>query len=199
MEPTTNILTEIVSAKTRAEIFRLFFGAEDLELHLREIERRTGFAIGTVKQETTKLVKTGLLQKRQDGNRTYFRADKSHTLYPDIHNMVLKSDGLADALRKALSGTIIPCAFIFDSIDGKAEKPKDGVGFFAIGDISLRALRILLKEPCTAMDREIHMYAMTEKEFITRKRRKEHFVSRVLQSPKIMIRGNEDVLNELGK
>jgi uncharacterized protein len=194
-----NILAEILTAKVRAEIFRLFFGVEDLELHLREIERRTGFAIGTVKQETTKLVKTGLLQKRQDGNRTYFRADKDHTLYPDIHNMVLKSNGLADALIKALSGTIIPCAFIFDSIDGNAEKAKDGVGLFVIGDISLRALRTLLKEPCSVMDREIHMHAMTEKEFIARKKRKEHFVSRVLESPKLMIRGNEDVLNGFGK
>jgi len=45
-----NVLAQILSSKVRSGIFRLLFGTETRELHLREIERKTGFAIGTVRQ-----------------------------------------------------------------------------------------------------------------------------------------------------
>ena len=133
-----NTLAMILSSKARAGIFKLLFGIEARDLHLRDIERRTGFAIGTVKQETSKLVRTGLVTKRLDGNRTYFRANTSHPLYPDIRNMVLKSIGLADALKDALSDTAIHYAFVFGSIASGTEKAESDVDLFVIGDISLR-------------------------------------------------------------
>jgi len=194
-----NILAEILSSKVRVEIFRLLFGVEAQELHLREIERRTGFAIGTVKQETSKLVKTGLVRKRLDGNRTYFRAEKGHPLYPDIRSLVLKSAGLADILRRVLSDATIHFAFVFGSIAGGVEEAESDVDLFVISDISLRAVIKLLKEPGAAIGREINAHVMTEKEFIARKKQKEHFVSHVLASPKLMVKGTEDELKGLGE
>jgi hypothetical protein len=46
-----SLLSEIWSSKIQADIFRLFFGASDNELHMREIERRSGYAIGTIQSE----------------------------------------------------------------------------------------------------------------------------------------------------
>ena len=46
-----NILAEILSSKVRAEIFRLLFGLNGIGLHMREIGRRTGFAIGTIQDD----------------------------------------------------------------------------------------------------------------------------------------------------
>lgn len=194
-----NILAIILSSRARAEIFKLLFGIEARDLHLREIERQTGFAIGTVRQETTRLVGTGLVQRRLDGNRTYFRANISHPLYPDIRSMVLKSIGLADTLRNVLSDPAILFAFIFGSIASGAEKADSDVDVFVVGDISLRALSKLLKSPGLAIGREINTQVMTEKEFVARKRRKEHFVSHVLASSKLMIKGSEDELDRLGE
>ena len=51
-----NILSEILSSKVRAEIFHLLFGITDNELHMREIERRSGHAIGTIQTELKKLM-----------------------------------------------------------------------------------------------------------------------------------------------
>ncbi|MCD6441209.1 MAG: hypothetical protein J7L86_05420 [Candidatus Marinimicrobia bacterium] len=45
-----NLLAQILSSKVRSEIFRLLLGTKTRELHLREIERKTGFGIGTVQQ-----------------------------------------------------------------------------------------------------------------------------------------------------
>ena len=69
-----NILAEILSSKVRAEFFRILFGIESKEYHLREIQRRSDLAIGTVRQEANKLERIGLIKKRGDGNRTYYQA-----------------------------------------------------------------------------------------------------------------------------
>ena len=86
-----NTLSQILSSRTRAEIFRLLFGTKEEELHIREIERRTQLNDSTIRQELNKLLKLDLVISRKDSNRVYYRANKSNPLYPDIHNLVLKS------------------------------------------------------------------------------------------------------------
>ncbi len=41
-----SVLSEILSSKVRAEVFRHLFGLDEKALHVREIERRSGFVIG---------------------------------------------------------------------------------------------------------------------------------------------------------
>ena len=194
-----NLLAQILSSKVRSEIFRLLFGTETRELHLREIERKTGFAIGTVRQETAKLLEIGLLIKRRDGNRTYFFANKDHPIYNNIHEIVLKTAGLADVLKKPLIHPSIRFAFIFGSIADGTEKPYSDIDLFVIGDLGLRAIIKLLKESSQKLEREINTITMTENEFINRKLANEHFISQVLESPKLMIIGTENEFERLGE
>lgn len=77
-------LAEILSSKIRAEIFRNLFGIGGLSLHLREIVRHTGFAVGTVQQEIKKLLRLNIITSIKDGNRIYYKANKDHPLYIDI-------------------------------------------------------------------------------------------------------------------
>lgn len=197
--PFMNILAEILSSRARAEFFRILFGIDAKEYHLREIQRRAGFAIGTIRQEAKKLEKIGLIQKRQDGNRTYYQADRSHPLYNTIHDIVLKTTGLSDVLKNYLSIDAIKFAFVFGSIAARQENAQSDIDLFIIGDIGLRALSRLLKEPAQKMNREINPHVMTLGEFIKRKNEKEHFVTTVLESPRIMIIGNENDLAKLGR
>lgn len=194
-----NLLAEILSSKVRAEIFRILFGININELHLREIQRRTGFAIGTVRQEVLKLVTNGLIVKRVSGNRTYLRANKNHPLFMEIHNLVLKTSGLVDILKIALNNKLIRFAFVFGSIASGNIKVDSDVDIFIIGDIGLRKVSKLLKGQSNVIGREINVHAMKEQEFISRKQQKEHFIARVLESTILMIIGNENELNKLGK
>lgn len=58
-----NILAQILSSRVRAEIFRILFGLLNEPLHMREIERRSGFTTGTVQQELKNLFLLGLVKK----------------------------------------------------------------------------------------------------------------------------------------
>ena len=99
-----SILAEILSSKVRAEVFRLLFGLNDNSLHVREIERRSGFAIGTIQTEMKKLYKLDLVLKKRDGNRLYYSANRQHPIFSDIHSLVVKTVGLIDILKNVFAG-----------------------------------------------------------------------------------------------
>jgi uncharacterized protein len=193
------ILAELLSSKVRAEIFRNLFGiAPDTALYMREIERRTGFAIGTVQTELKKLQRLDIISGVRDGNRVYYRANTANPLYPDIRALVRKTSGLADVIKNALGNVKdIRVAFVFGSLARQEEKGNSDVDLMVIGNIGLRKLTGLLMGASGKIGREINPHVFSEQEFIKRKTEKDHFLNQVLESPKIFIIGTENGLAEM--
>ncbi len=193
-----NILSGILSSKVRAEYFKIFFGIHSNEYHLREIERISGFAIGTVRQEAKKLEQLELITKRVDGNRTYYRANRSHPLFLALYNLVLQTSGLVDVFKENLIDKRIQFAFIFGSLAKGTKNSESDIDLFVIGSLGLRDLSKMIKKPAILSKREINPHVMNITEFQKRITEKEHFVSNVINSPKLMIFGNENDLTKLG-
>ena len=190
-----NSLAELLSSRVKAEMFRLLFGTASRELHVREIERQSGLADATVRQELKRLSGLGVVEARQDGNRTYYRANTRHPLYPDIRNLVLKTNGLAEVLRTALESPDIQLAFVFGSVAASTET----VDLMVIGPISLRRLSKLLSGLATRVGREINPHVFTVAEFTQRKKTRDHFLSTVLTKQKLFVIGTADELTRLGE
>lgn len=194
-----NRLTELLSSRARAEIFRLLFGRMGEELHVREIERRSGLNDSTLRQELRKLVRLDLLQSRRDSNRVYYRAKTENPLYPEIRNLVLKTSGLSDVLKSALMDTRIQMAFVFGSIACGEEKAGSDVDLMVIGQLGLRDLSRLLSGIGEKIGREVNPHVLREEEFRKRIRAKDHFVSSVMEAPKIFIIGSQRELEAMGR
>lgn len=194
-----NRLAEILSSRARAEIFRLLFGGRGEELHVRAIERRSGLNDSTIRQELRKLVRLDLVHGRRDSNRVYYRAKTENPLYPEIRNLVLKTSGLADVLRSALKDKRIRQAFVFGSVARGEENADSDVDLMVIGELGLRDLSGLLSGIEERIGREINPHVLQEDEFRTRLGAREHFVTNVMESPKIFIKGSLDELEAMGK
>jgi predicted nucleotidyltransferase len=192
-----NLLAQLVCSRARAEIFRVLFGLRGGEIHLREIQRQTGFAIGTVRQDVEKLVKIGLLIRRRDGNRVYYSANESHPLYADIRQLVLKTVGLYDVLAEALENDAIRCAFVFGSMAAGTAGAESDVDLLVVGEIGLRKLTQLLAGIGDRLGREINPHVFTSTEFAKRAAAKEHFVSSLMRSKKIFVKGTQHELSAM--
>jgi len=192
------ILSEILSSKVRAEVFRLLFGLTNNALHVREIERRSGFAIGTIQTEMKKLYKLDLVLKKRDGNRLYYSANQQHPIFSDIHSLVVKTVGLIDILKNVFAGEkSIRTAFIFGSIAEGSEKADSDIDLMVIGEIGLRSLSLLLQGLAEKFGREINPYVLTPHEYHLRISNNEHFISQVLVSPKLFIIGADSDLKTM--
>ena len=194
-----NNLSEILSSRTRAEIFRLLFGIADEELHVRELQRRSGLNDSTIRQELRKLVRLELVKGRKDSNRVYYTANRSNPLYPELRSLVLKTIGLVDILRAVLQDDRIQMAFVFGSIAEGKETVDSDVDLFIIGNLGLRTVSKLLSGPSRKIGREINPHVMNAKEFRNRIETGEHFISSVIESQKLFIIGSENDLETMGR
>jgi uncharacterized protein len=194
-----NRLAELLSSRARAEIFRLLLSGTGEELHVREIERRSGLNDSTLRQELRKLVRLDLVQSRRDSNRVYYRAKTESPLYPEIRNLVLKTSGLSDVLKSLLLDRRIRLAFVFGSIARGEEKAGSDVDLMVIGQLGLRDLSRLLSGIEEKIGREVNPHVLREEEFRKRIRAKEHFVSSVMETPKIFIIGSQRELEAMGR
>jgi len=192
-------LSEILSSRSRAAIFKLLFSGMEKELHVREIQRRSTLNDSTIRQELRKLVRLDLVKGRKDSNRIYYRANKENPLYPELRNLVIKTTGVADVLREALRDGRIQLAFVFGSIAGGEETAGSDVDLLVIGEIGFRSLSELLSGVSEKIGREINPYVMNKDEYIKRIKSNEHFITHILKSPKIFIVGADHDLEAMGR
>jgi len=191
-------LLAVLFPQVRAEVLRLLFADASRELHLRDLTRQSGLALGTMQGELEKLSSADLVMSQRDGNRRYYRANATHPLFPDLQQLVLKTSGLRDVLADALRGLKgIDVAFVFGSLATGTGKAASDVDLFVIGDVGLRALSPALRRAADTVGREINPVTMTATEF--RKRRaKDPFLVDVLRKEKLFVKGGADELERLG-
>jgi len=194
-----NLLAQLMCSRVRAEILRLLFGGDGARLHLRELERRSGLAVTTLRQDLRKLVAMDLVVEETDGNRTCFSANREHPLYPDLRNLVAKTVGIVEVLRQGLGTEGIAVAFVFGSIARGGEKAGSDVDLFVVGTVGLRDLSRRLSGVAERLGREINPHAMTPAEFRRRVEAGEHFVSAVMAAEKLFVAGGPDELAAVGQ
>jgi predicted nucleotidyltransferase len=112
---------------------------------------------------------------------------------------VLKTSGLSDVLKLALTDERIHAAFVFGSIASGEEKAGSDVDLMVIGELGLRDLSRLLSGIEEKIGREVNPHVLREEEFRRRTRAKEHFVSSVMETPKIFIIGSQRELEAMGR
>ena len=192
-------LRDIVSSRSKAEILRLLFGLDRGDYHLRELARRSGLALRTVQQEVARLAKAGLVTARRDGNRVYYQANQGNPVYSDLRSIVLKTAGLVCVLQDALQIPGVELAFVFGSVaSGKAHAESD-VDLMIIGTVGLRRVAQLLSGLAERLGRELNPHIMKREELMRRKHTADHFISSVLDSPRLFVIGSEDELAKLGE
>jgi len=193
-----SMLPDILSSRGRAEVFRLLFGVSSQELHLRELQRRSGLALRTIQQEVEKLEGMELLVSRRDGNRVYYSANTSHPLYQDIHSLVLKTSGLVEVLRDSLARKGVAVAFVFGSVARGEEGAEGDVDVMIIADVGLKKISTWLSGVSERLGREVNPHVMDEAEFSQRRETGDHFLLRVLDAPKLFVVGDDGELARLG-
>jgi DNA-binding transcriptional ArsR family regulator len=191
-------LERLLSSRVKAAVLHLLFSEEGRELHVRELARQGGLSEGTVRQELARLAEVGVVTARRSGNRTYYRADASHPLHRELRGLVAKTSGLVHVLREALQGTGVRVAFVFGSVAAGTDRAVSDVDLMVVGSISLRQVTQRLSAAAESLGREVNPHVMTEGDLAGKKRRRDHFVTTVLASPRLFVVGDERELEAVG-
>lgn len=195
-------IAEALFGSTRRNVLALLFGNPDSEFYLRQIVRQTGTGVGAVQRELATLADAGLIVRSPDGNQVYFRANRESPVFEELRSLVAKTMGVADVLRTALLeldiGKAIRYAFIFGSVATGSQITSSDVDLMIVGPMKLSDLVPALRSAGRSLDREVNVSVFTFDDVHAKAEANQHFITRVLEQPKIMLIGDEDDLARLG-
>lgn len=163
--------------------------------HVRECVRRTGDEINAVRRELLHLEKNGILQKEQRANRVYYSFNKNYPFYYDLMTIGVKTIGLGSQLLKnRIKLGKIKYAMFSGRFVRKTKKNPEDIDVLVVGTVVLPELAILIREEESRLGIEINYTAMSEEEFLFRKKRNDPFIDGILSGVRIMIIGDEEAM-----
>lgn len=182
--------------KTRQGILSATLIDPAREWYLSDLAKHLGVPPSSLQRELASLVRAGILRRREDGNRTYYRADADSPLFPELRGIVLKTAGLRDVLRKALAPLAdrIAVAFVYGSMARAEERSASDVDLMVIGDSGLADLAPALKRAEETLGRPVNPTVYGRAEIVAKLRAGHHFLENVLGKEKLFIVGGKDDL-----
>jgi predicted nucleotidyltransferase len=180
----------------RRELLAAMLLSADKWWYMSELASHLNTTVSSLQRELNSLSASGILERKQDGRRTYYKARKDSPVFGDLRDLFLKTAGIAPALRSELArfGDRIRWAAIYGSVARGQEAAESDIDLLIVGDIATADLIPVLRRLERRFGREVNVKRYSEKEFRDKMRVGDHFLSAVVKSKIESLVGS---LNEL--
>lgn len=158
------MLDGLITSKMRVQILMRLFLNADSRAYLRELTKEFDASPGHVRSELQQLAQAGLLSSEREGRQVFYRAARSHPLFPDLQSMVRKSLGMDRILDSILDrlGQLEAAYLTGDYAEGKDTGIID---LLLVGDIDRQNLGDLVGKTERYIGRRIRTLVMSAGEF----------------------------------
>ncbi len=178
--------------KTQQRVLGLLYGNPDRSFYTNEIMRWADMGRGTIRRELDRLVAADLLSVTREGNQNHYQAKRDNPVYGELLGIVRKTFGLADVLRQALGplDKQIEFAFIYGSIANGTDARKSDIDLMLVGEgLHYGDVMDVLVPLEESLQRSINPTIYVLAEFIAKLNQDSSFLVRVMEQPKIVIKG----------
>jgi DNA-binding transcriptional ArsR family regulator len=198
MRKTSPLLSALISPTTQ-EVLSATVLRPDREWYLSDLASNLGVRPSSLQRTLAKLSRAGILQRRENGNRVYYRADPSCPILAELSGILTKTSGIAEPLRDALAPLArkIILGFIHGSVAEGRERSESDIDLILVGEASNGDVAIALRPLQERLGREVNVTRYTLKEFAAKVSSRNHFLSSVLKQPRIFLIGGEHELEQV--
>ena len=89
-----DLLSGLISSKTRIKLLTRFYFNPKASSYLRELSKEFNDSTNAVREELNQLTKTGLLKSQKNGRQIYYMSNTEHPLFPELKSMISKVMGI---------------------------------------------------------------------------------------------------------
>ncbi len=158
------MLDSLITSKTRIKLLLKFFLNPETRAYLRGLAEELGESTNAVRVELNRLNKAGLLEAVNDGRTKLYRANTTHTLFPDLHSLVKKYLGIDQVIENVLAqlGTV-ELAFI----TGDYARGIDSgiIDLVIVGQVDREFLQLLVDRAEEIIKRKIRLLLLSNEDF----------------------------------
>jgi predicted nucleotidyltransferase len=192
-------LEQLLGSRVRAKLLGWLLSHPGERYFVRQLGGILQEDSTNLSRELARLEASGIVTATREGQQKYFRANQESSIYPELRGLVIKTAGLGEVLRQALTPLAdrISLAFVFGSVAAGKETTLSDVDLLVVGDLSLREIMAALGPDQDRLGREINPTVYSIAELRERIARGHHFLRTVLEGPKIFLIGDSHELERL--
>ncbi len=197
-----SMLGEALFTRTQRNVLGLLYADPGKSFYTKEILRLTGMGVATIKRELDRMLEAGILTLTKIGNQHHYQANPQCPIYDELLSIVSKTFGIADVIKFALTGveSQIDMAFVFGSIAKNSETANSDIDLLVVSEsLAYADLMAVLVEAETSINRPVNPSIYTMEQIKTRLKENNAFVTRVMEQPKIWIKGIENDIRKIGQ
>lgn len=197
----TSRLGDALFSTTQQKVLRLLYGRPDESFYVNQILRITGMGVHTIKRELDRMKAVGILTMTKIGNQHHYRANSECVIFSELSGIVRKTFGIADIIKAALKqcDDRIDLAFIYGSIAKAEEVASSDIDLMVIGrELAYAELMEMLFDAEQSLGRTINPTIYDADELESKRKQKNAFIVRVMEQPKIWIKGVENDISAPG-
>lgn len=198
---TATTIGDALFTKTQQRVLGLLYSNPEQSFYTNEIVRWADMGRGTIRRELGRLVSAGLLVVSRQGNQHHYRANTQNPIYHELLGIVRKTFGIADVLRAVLTSVDeqIDLAFIYGSIAKDEDTASSDVDLLVVADsLAYADLMTVLVDAEQSLGRPINPSIYTVEQIKRKLAEKNAFLTRVMEQPKLWLKGIEDDIREFG-
>jgi uncharacterized protein len=190
-----NILENLFSSRVRARVLSAFFMSPGEGFYALSLAQRLDEHYNAVWKELVRLEKIGLLSSQSMGNAKVYHINPNCAIVPDLRSIVLKTEGVGQAIRLQLAGKeAIKAAFIYGSYATAEADVQSDLDLMIIGKVDLLQFAGLVSRLERELNRPINYVIFDQEEWRAKVENNDPYVLNVKQAAKIFLIGNEDDL-----
>jgi len=190
-------ISDVLFSGGQQRVLGLLFGQPDRSFYANEIERLGMTGRGALERELKRMTASGLVTMTVIGRQKHYQANRNSPIFQELRGITLKTFGLSDVLRAALSkfANAIRFAFIYGSVAKGTDTATSDIDVMVVAEgLSYSELFEALTKAEETLGRKVSPTIYSTDDFLKKIQGENHFVIRVLDQPKIFLLGNEDVL-----
>jgi predicted nucleotidyltransferase len=190
----THGLADALFAKVQQRVLGVLFGNPDRSFYANELIALARSGTGAVQRELARLEGAGLVTVSRVGKQKHYQANQASPVFRELRSLVLKTSGLVDVLRQALSPSsdVIRAAFVYGSVAKGDDTASSDIDLMVVADdLTYGDLFAALEEASARLGRKIAPTIYSRKEIARRLKQDNSFLTRVLEQPKLWLIGGE--------
>jgi predicted nucleotidyltransferase len=185
-------VADALFAKVQQRVLGVLFGNPRRTFYGNEVIGLARSGTGAVQRELARLEAAGLVTVTRVGKQKHYQANAASPVFEELRALVLKTSGLTDVLRRALSPVAhkVRAAFVYGSIAKGEDTAASDVDLMVITDrLTYTDLFAALEGASGELGRTVSPTIYSTRDLSKRIKQDSAFVTRVLAQPKLWLIG----------
>ena len=191
-------LADALFTPVQQRVLGLLFGQPERRFQSAEIIRLARGGVGAVHRQLARLSASDLVTITRSGNQKHYQARRDSPVFEELHRLIVKTVGVAEPLRQALSprARAIRTAFVYGSVAKGTDRAKSDIDLMVVSD-SLRYADLFetLQAAEAMLGRTVNPTVMTLAQWRAKRARADSFAARVSAQPRVFVIGSDDDLS----